>query len=666
MANSKSKYTWPENKRHGVKELIYINRYITVSSQRLAALDRPAGTHKNGEDCSEWPLTVQNLAIHEASETSAGADPTPPHLGVLVPPLFIPPLLPYNHQPHPPHPQPYLYSPNMNEGELGLHREVREQSGVLYPNSQQQMHGYYQQQAPHYIDHGGYWYYGSQQQGPYGGCFNTSFSVPPMVYGNTQFGVPPIMSVGCYDGHYQQQAPPFPDHGNYWYYGSQKQGYENNPFGVPSTMDSEYYGGYYGEQYIDNQFGSPTHMDGGYYGKQNPPYEGYNTQGGVSVDTNHGLNHTHVEISAPSMNSGRIGYGGEFDPHHNGHDRGPMRHHSMPVRQEQMLAEKSCYYEVLLANSSNSVPPSDILSSQDIDSAPQINLSTFNNGSRNSPSILYGPSRLQSSNSIVSYRPMNKNSAPMTGDLPSRNSIPAPIRVLGRSQTGNPIVDTNSALVRLPRRHPGPHPPRWCCGDAIATETTSSRLPEGSNVCEDEREEKSASSIFSSLFLKSILDASTVFEDLAHSNTVPETSVSITHCPYILKGRCQAALGGDECCSDKLHFRRVVHAQTDVRLGDCSFLDSCDLADRCPYIHYAPEIPESGTPLDRLTEVVSEALGEAISEVSVEEEEVGMGRLADHVGLVQVVDKPNVCSNLINQSMVVNSLCRFMEIPPPI
>lgn len=643
----------------------------TVTSQRL---DHPARTHKNGEDCSEWPLTVQNLAIHEAGEISTGTDPMlPPHLGVLVPPLFIPPLLPYNHQLHPhphphPHPPPYLYPLNtMNEVELGLHSEVREQSVAPYPNSQQQMHGYYQQQASHYVDHGGYWYYGSQQQGPYGGYFNNSFNVPPMIYGNNQFSVPPIMGVGCYDGHYQQQTPPFSGHGNYWYYGSQKQGYENNPFGMPPTMDGEYYGGYYGEQYvipnyIDNQFGSPTYTGGGRYGKRDYPYEGYNTQGSAPVNTNYGPNHTHVEISTPNMNSSGIDYDGEFDPRRNGHDRGPVRHHSMSARQE---AGQSCYYEVPLANSSDSMPPSDIPSSRGIESAPQINFSTFSNGSHNPPSILYGPSRLQSSNSIVSYRPMNRDSTLMTGDLPSRNSTLAPMRVLGRSQTGNPIVDTNSALVRLPRRHPGPHPPRWRCEDAIAAAATSSQLPESSNVCVDGREEKSARNIFSSLFLKSILDASTVFEDLAHANTVCETSASIAHCPYILKGRCQAALGSDECCSDKLHFRRVVHAQTDVRLGDCSFLDSCDLADRCPYIHYAPEIPEFGTPLDRLTEVASGAPREAINEVLLEEE-VGMGRLADHVGLVQVVDKPNVCSNLIYQSMVVNSLCRLMAISPPI
>lgn len=651
-----------------------------MTSQRLLALGYLNRAHENDADHSAWPLTVQNLAIHEAGEIS---DPTPLHFGVLVPPQFLPPLFPHYHQFYP-QPQPYLYPPNMmNEEELGLHGggEILGQSGAPYPNNQQQVHGYYQQQAPPHVDYGGYW---SQQQGSYGGYENNStmvygnnpFSVP-IVYGDNQCGVPPIMNL---DG-YCQQAPPLTDYGNYWHYGSQQQDscggyesnqfgvppmvYEHNPFSVPPIISGGYYGGgqYVVPNHIDNQFGSPINMDGGSYGRQTPPHEGYyNTQGGAPVNINQGPDNAHVEISgiqkdigapaAAEWTSGWINYGGESSPYHNRYDERLARRHSMSAYQEQMLPEQLCYDEV---PSSDYLPTSGTRSLRNIDFAPQMNCkSTFNDGPRNSPNhspgILYGPGRLQSNNSVVSCS-MNKNSALisgrarfmdtntalMTGDLPSRNNTSAPIRGLDRSQTGNHIVDTNSALVRLSRRHPGPHPPRWCCEDAIATVATEPRLPGSPDVCEDKREEKSSSNIFSSFFLKSVLHASTVFEDLARVDGISEAPASTPHCPYILMGRCQAALGGDECCSDKLHFKRVVHAQTDVRLGDCSFLDSCDLADKCPYIHYEPDLPGVTVgDLDRPAVGINEVL----------REEVGMGRLADHVGLLQVIYE---CSNLIDQ-----------------
>lgn len=73
----------------------------------------------------------------------------------------------------------------------------------------------------------------------------------------------------------------------------------------------------------------------------------------------------------------------------------------------------------------------------------------------------------------------------------------------------------------------------------------------------------------------------------------PSHPAYVAHCSYFLEGRCKSASRHNRCCRDKLHFKRIIHAQTDVRLGDCSFLDSCDMSDRCPYIHYQPLFPES-------------------------------------------------------------------------
>lgn len=656
----------------------------------------PARIQEGGKDHNEWPLTIQNLAIHEAGEFSTRADPEPLHLGVLIPPHFLLPLQPHHHQLYLyPHPLPYAYPPNMmNEEEFSLHAsdKIGEQGGALHSNSQQQVHGYYQQQTP---DNGNYWYYGRQQQQvSYGGG-----------YGNNQFSMSPEVSGGIYDGYYGGQQYTEPD-------------------------------------YANNQFGSPlTQMNWDYYRRQEPPHEGYyNTQGSASVNMNYGYygraQHAidqQTEISVPgtdssycsrqqnsqlnssgvlgmqtSISAQTIDYN-ESSAYHNGYHRGPVRRHSMPNLQEQILAEQPRYYEVLHTNPSYSAPTSDTRLSQNTDYAsptcpnrlpnadfvftggsdclwnsgstlagdfdrsqnvnPQMdsNNPVFNNCPRNlpnhSPGILYGPGRLHNSNSarVASARSMNRNSALINGrfmntntalitvDFPSGGGDSAPIRGLDRAKTKNytdcnayNLMNTNSALIRLPHhRCPGPQSPRWQYEDAIAAASTLSPLSEAPSVGEDGREEKSSSNIFSSLFLKSMLQAPTAFENLARVDAISGIPASIPRCPYILKGRCQAALGSNKCCSGRVHFKRVVHAHTDVRLGDCSFLDSCDLADKCPYIHYAPEHRGvSRSPFDRM-------IGE-INEVP-REEERGMGRLADHVGPVRVMDKLKVCfSNLID------------------
>lgn len=47
----------------------------------------------------------------------------------------------------------------------------------------------------------------------------------------------------------------------------------------------------------------------------------------------------------------------------------------------------------------------------------------------------------------------------------------------------------------------------------------------------------------------------------------------------------------EECASKrpncpKLHFRKIIQRHTDVKLGDCSFLNTCFHMDSCKYIHY--------------------------------------------------------------------------------
>lgn len=46
-----------------------------------------------------------------------------------------------------------------------------------------------------------------------------------------------------------------------------------------------------------------------------------------------------------------------------------------------------------------------------------------------------------------------------------------------------------------------------------------------------------------------------------------------------------------KCINEKLHFIPIIQSQTDTKLGDCSYLDTCHKMSSCRYIHYGQLMP---------------------------------------------------------------------------
>ncbi|KAL8552885.1 hypothetical protein ACS0TY_001533 [Phlomoides rotata] len=84
--------------------------------------------------------------------------------------------------------------------------------------------------------------------------------------------------------------------------------------------------------------------------------------------------------------------------------------------------------------------------------------------------------------------------------------------------------------------------------------------------------------------------------DLIHRPTAKETAVAAKfkskggsqvkeYCSALTKEDCRRQCGSFMAC-EKVHFRRIIAAHTDVNLGDCSFLDTCRHMKTCKYVHY--------------------------------------------------------------------------------
>ncbi|KAK9053060.1 hypothetical protein SSX86_029690 [Deinandra increscens subsp. villosa] len=93
--------------------------------------------------------------------------------------------------------------------------------------------------------------------------------------------------------------------------------------------------------------------------------------------------------------------------------------------------------------------------------------------------------------------------------------------------------------------------------------------------------------------------------DLIHRPTARETAVAEKfkskggsqvkeYCTALTKEDCRRQTGSFISC-EKVHFRRIIAAHTDMNLGDCSFLDTCRHMKTCKYVHYeldsTPDVP---------------------------------------------------------------------------
>ncbi|KAJ3048511.1 N6-adenosine-methyltransferase subunit mettl3 [Rhizophlyctis rosea] len=84
-------------------------------------------------------------------------------------------------------------------------------------------------------------------------------------------------------------------------------------------------------------------------------------------------------------------------------------------------------------------------------------------------------------------------------------------------------------------------------------------------------------------------------------------------CEYGLRAECRAKrpLNSPRC--KKLHFRRIMKPQTDLDLGDCSYLNTCHRMEQCKYVHY--ELDEDGVVVDIERPIPLSGLGKSVGGV---------------------------------------------------
>lgn len=78
-------------------------------------------------------------------------------------------------------------------------------------------------------------------------------------------------------------------------------------------------------------------------------------------------------------------------------------------------------------------------------------------------------------------------------------------------------------------------------------------------------------------------------EKLGH--TTPKSAfIEICDNPQHQQQRHQKAF--ESCYQTKIHFMPIITSQTDLSLGDCSYLDTCHKMETCRYVHYTKHVPQ--------------------------------------------------------------------------
>lgn len=86
-----------------------------------------------------------------------------------------------------------------------------------------------------------------------------------------------------------------------------------------------------------------------------------------------------------------------------------------------------------------------------------------------------------------------------------------------------------------------------------------------------------------------LLSGPTSLEVLAREHALSEEPVPyIDACPFSSK-EC-AKLRTKPC--NKIHFQSIIRNNTDISLGDCSYLNTCFKGKNCRYVHYHISLPE--------------------------------------------------------------------------
>lgn len=89
---------------------------------------------------------------------------------------------------------------------------------------------------------------------------------------------------------------------------------------------------------------------------------------------------------------------------------------------------------------------------------------------------------------------------------------------------------------------------------------------------------------------------------LSSAVTVVNNRITSVQSAKLLKADCHYP-GLVDCLRSKIHYVPYLRPQTDMNLGDCSYLDTCHKLNTCRYVHYLQYFPESlKVKVDAITE----------------------------------------------------------------
>jgi hypothetical protein len=89
--------------------------------------------------------------------------------------------------------------------------------------------------------------------------------------------------------------------------------------------------------------------------------------------------------------------------------------------------------------------------------------------------------------------------------------------------------------------------------------------------------------------LKALLHEPTALQVITKENALSEPTVPFIDACRLSTRECAKTANG--LCK-KIHFQSIIRNNTDVSLGDCSYLNTCFKGKNCRYVHYQISIPD--------------------------------------------------------------------------
>jgi hypothetical protein len=95
-------------------------------------------------------------------------------------------------------------------------------------------------------------------------------------------------------------------------------------------------------------------------------------------------------------------------------------------------------------------------------------------------------------------------------------------------------------------------------------------------------------------------DPEVIYEELQKLEALANMDLNQVYyviCPWLRPADCMRMNGTDQMCPDKVHFKRIFNdgipykGKTNLKLGDCAYLDACHFPKQCGYVHYEKIMP---------------------------------------------------------------------------